>query len=255
MTIVDFLIEKELTSQAFGNIVSECAKLNFSLANFLKEHKKVEIPVSFLEEMLESYNRSKVNIKTGEIIRHDPKLPYIPLTSPNKFTISLLSMSKQEFDYADCRLLLVTLDKDGKYIDYVNKDRVGATGITLMAKHKLSTSLAIDVFGEHTGDAYEEFCRIDTNALGDDVEEVLIYLVNEKTSAIMPFKDIILKVNSFDDNDLVNEEKLNLTTTINNGCNCSCFRIKFHINEWYVETINAATSKNLKEIVLKYIFP
>ena len=69
MTIVDFLIEKELTSQAFGNIVSECAKLNFSLANFLKEHKKVEIPVSFLEEMLESYNRSKINIKTGEIIR------------------------------------------------------------------------------------------------------------------------------------------------------------------------------------------
>lgn len=72
--IDDFLDAFDQTRESMRDIVFACSKVNKSLDDILINYSWDQIPVLQLNNILEMYNMSKINILTGEIIESCEKL-------------------------------------------------------------------------------------------------------------------------------------------------------------------------------------
>ena len=68
MTLEHYLEQEQLTEESCEQIINICAKHNTYLNDFLKTRKWNELPLRFLKEVIDSYNESSINMKTGEVI-------------------------------------------------------------------------------------------------------------------------------------------------------------------------------------------
>lgn len=251
MTFEQFLRLHELTEESTEKIVKECSRYNDKIKNFLTSKTYKEIPASCLEELFQIYNTSTINIKTGEIITAPQRLEDISFFRTDKIELSLYSLRKEGKRSVLPNMLLVILDKEGKFLDYCNFG-MGTRGIDIKKQTKMSSILASSIFKKKTSEAEQELCDIELDKLGE-AAEIMVYVQNrEGSSEANPFQDVVLDISLFEQGFECFTTDFSVKRIINNFRSCLALRIYKQINEWQVEKICSPTTKNTTDIIKEY---
>ena len=220
MTFEQFLKINDLTEESVIKIVKECSRYNDKLKTFLKSKRYKDVPASFLEELFQIYNSSTINIKTGEIIMAPQRLEDLTFFRTDKVELSLYSLRKEGKKAVLPNILLITLDENGKFLDYCNFG-IGTRGIDLKKQTKMSSILASSIF-------------------------------KKKTSEANPFQDVVLDISWFEQGFEYFTIDFSVKRIINNFRSCLALRIYKQVNEWQVEKICSPTTKNTTDIIKEY---
>jgi hypothetical protein len=251
MTFEQFLKINDLTEESIIKIVKECSRYNDKLKTFLKSKRYKDVPASFLEELFQIYNSSTINIKTGEIIMAPQRLEDLTFFRTDKVELSLYSLRKEGKKAVLPNILLITLDENGKFLDYCNFG-MGTRGIDLKKQTKMSSILASSIFKKKTSEAEQELCDIELDKLGE-AAEIMVYVQNrEGSSEANPFQDVVLDISLFEQGFEYFTTDFSVEKIMNNFRSCLALRIYKQVNEWQVEKICSPTTKNTTDIIKEY---
>ena len=118
--IDDFLDAFDQTRESMRDIVFACGKVNKSLDDILINYSWDQIPVLQLNNILEMYNMSKINILTGEIIEPCEKLityKFFKIIETSVYLDGLMNDDyREKFNDLLIYFELQLLDKDDKEI-------------------------------------------------------------------------------------------------------------------------------------------
>ena len=124
--IDDFLDAFDQTRESMRDIVFACGKVNKSLDDILINYSWDQIPVLQLNNILEMYNMSKINILTGEIIEPCEKLityKFFKIIETSVYLDGLMNDDyREKFNDLLIYFELQLLDKDDNEIKRVTAD-------------------------------------------------------------------------------------------------------------------------------------
>ena len=124
--IDDFLDAFDQTRESMRDIVLACSKVNKSLDDILINYSWDQIPVLQLNNILEMYNMSKINILTGEIIEPCEKLityKFFKIVETSVYLDGLMNDDyREKFNDLLIYFELQLLDKDDNEIKRIIAD-------------------------------------------------------------------------------------------------------------------------------------
>ena len=124
--IDDFLDAFDQTRESMRDIVFACGKVNKSLDDILINYSWDQIPVLQLNNILEMYNMSKINILTGEIIEPCEKLityKFFKIIETSVYLDGLMNDDyREKFNDLLIYFELQLLDKDDNEIKRITAD-------------------------------------------------------------------------------------------------------------------------------------
>ena len=221
--IDDFLDAFDQTRESMRDIVLACGKVNESLDDILINYAWDQIPVLQLNNILEMYNMSKINILTGEIIEPCEKLityKFFKIIETSVYLDGLMNDDyREKFNDLLIYFELQLLDKDDKEIKRITANN-HENGIDLSKTLILRRHIAQRLTVIH-------------DEIDSKIDKIVVNVVIKKNPKIE--EDNIfsnLGITIFRNNDTYKEK--DIKCKVHNEISFEVLKIFRNINDWVI---------------------
>lgn len=245
MELVDFLEEQEVNRDTTAKIITECSRFNEKLKEFLRYQLWDKIPATTIEKLINCYQRSKVNLRTGEIIEPDSLIPLITFNYKENVSIGIKYALMPINSTAKADLYAILISDAGYHVKTISFMENSYNGIKLNPEEEYK----MRILSSETH--YSQFMDINFSELDTDINQIIFcsYLYNP-WKYTNPYEHFTF--NYIDDE---NEELIgiNCTKEMNEAKNIIGFSLKKVINDWELTTIQETFPGDLNDLISYYI--
>ena len=222
-----FLKEYDLNEETMEKIMKECSKHCRSLRNFLMFSSWHSIPSYRLRTILDIYNKSSVNIKTGELID----------ISKDKSSKQLKNLSIRDIAKT-IRIGSKAVFSDGKHIPYIFNIAAFDDEGKRLKNHNLlvPSSAEKDIFflSPNKLYGYDQECGIRPENFSGDICEIVCEVFFDSKFETENIHDFSIEVRYEQEK----EHHIDLTRALKKTGKAFAFRMVFDLNTWIVIPVN-----------------
>ena len=232
MTLEHYLEQEQLTEESCEQIINICAKHNIYLNDFLKTKKWNELPLRFLKEVIDSYNESSINMKTGEVVN-----AHISLV---RFNAKGMEMVLKFLGYPN------TKSKDLKHKVLVTMN--DSTGKMVFATAETTPNHDVEINfhkGLNSDGNINVTIKINTENLEPNINKVNLYFFCENKDKKVKYKRLDFAIIK---NGLASSVT-DISTPVNINKNMIVFTIERKNNHWVTRTLCLPTTRTFDQVL------
>lgn len=233
MTLLDYLEQEKISLDLARLIIYQTSEHNYHIEDFLENNNWYNLPLTIFQQIMEEYDASQINLKTGEIIKPSYKLKNIAIKEILK-NISFSIIAKSEInEFSLSTAIVLARTSDDTEVETADKNQPEVQGVKIED---------IETFINYEP---KYIMSQDTNIYLDKInsEADQIYIIVFKGDKKIKYDNVKAIIKNND----IKLHTLDVTKEMNAHSGVECFRLDLNKKDWAITPVGECTWGDIED--------
>ena len=233
MTLLEYLEQEKISLDLARLIIYQSSEHNENIEDFLENNNWYNLPLATFQQIMEEYDASQINLRTGEIIKPTYKLKNLSLREILK-NISFNIIAKSEVnEFSLSTAIVLARTSDDSEVETADKNQPEIQGVKIED---------IEIFINHEAKyVMSQESNIHLDKIDSEADQ--IYIIVFKGDKKIKYDNVKAIIKNND----IKLHTLDVTEEMNAHSGAECFRLDLNKKDWVITPVGECTWGDIED--------